>query len=71
MQTELVVFDLAGTTVKDNREIQTGIQHALKKHGIAVSKADVNSVMGISKPIAIKRLLEMHYAGGRGVSEQW
>jgi phosphonatase-like hydrolase len=71
MQTELVVFDLAGTTVKDNCEIQTGIQHALKKYGIVVSKADVNSVMGISKPIAIRRLLEMHYAGGRGVSEQW
>lgn len=71
MNTELIVFDLAGTTVKDNREVHKTLQHAMKKHGIDISMEDANTVMGIPKPIAIKRLLESRYKGERKISEQW
>jgi phosphonatase-like hydrolase len=71
MQVELVVFDLAGTTVKDNREVHKTLQYAMKKHGIEISLEDANSVMGIPKPIAIKKLLQTCYSGERIISDQW
>lgn len=58
MQIDLVVFDLAGTTVKDNQDVHKVLQAALKKKGITISLADANEVMGIPKPVAIKQLLE-------------
>lgn len=71
MQVELVVFDLAGTTVKDNREVHKTLQYAMKKHGIEISLEDANTVMGIPKPIAIKKLLQSRYTGERIISDQW
>jgi phosphonatase-like hydrolase len=71
MQVELVVFDLAGTTVKDNREVHKTLQDAMKKHGIEISLEDANTVMGIPKPIAIKKLLQSCYTGERKISDQW
>jgi len=71
MKAELVVFDLAGTTVKDNREVHKTLQHAMKKHGIEISLEDANSVMGIPKPTAIKKLLQTRYTGERVISDQW
>lgn len=59
MKIELVVFDLAGTTVQDNRDVHRILQFALRKHGVTISLEDANAVMGIPKPIAIKQLLEL------------
>lgn len=71
MKVELIVFDLAGTTVKDNREVHKTLQFAMKKHGVEISLEDANQVMGIPKPIAIKKLLETRYIGERTISDQW
>jgi phosphoglycolate phosphatase-like HAD superfamily hydrolase len=71
MGIELVVFDLAGTTVKDNKDVHRILQQALAKHGVAISIADANAVMGIPKPVAIRGLLEKRYQGNRRISEDW
>jgi phosphonatase-like hydrolase len=71
MKVQLAVFDLAGTTVKDERFVHKILQDALKKHEVDVSLNDVNEVMGIPKPTAIQKLLEKRYTGSRLVSLQW
>ncbi len=64
MKIRLVVFDLAGTTVLDNRNVERILQLALKKHGVFVKEEDANSVMGMPKPMAIRQLLSKYDAGG-------
>jgi phosphonatase-like hydrolase len=54
---ELVVFDMAGTTVNDEDSVSRCLQAALEAVGVAVSVADVNEVMGIAKPEAIRLLV--------------
>ena len=71
MQVKLVVFDLAGTTVKDDRNVHKVLQKALAIHGVSVSLEDCNDVMGLPKPIAIRDLLERRYEGSRPVTEPW
>ena len=60
MNPELIVFDLAGTTVKDNHDVHRALQKALEKFGISISIADANTVMGLPKPVAIRSLLNSH-----------
>lgn len=57
----LVVFDLAGTTIKDNQDVHRVLQNTLSKFGVSISLADANEVMGISKPVAIRMLLNKCY----------
>jgi len=57
MSLELIVFDLAGTTVKDNHDVHRALQNALAKYGVLISLDDANTVMGIPKPVAIRTLL--------------
>ncbi|HEY8937196.1 MAG TPA: HAD hydrolase-like protein [Cyclobacteriaceae bacterium] len=71
MKIELVVFDLAGTTVKDNKDVHRVLQHALVKHDVEISIEDANEVMGIPKPTAIRQLLEKCYTGNRQIDEEW
>lgn len=58
MQIELAVFDLAGTTVKENFDVQRTLQNAFKKSGLDITIEQANKVMGIPKPVAIRELLE-------------
>ncbi len=55
---ELVVFDIAGTTVQDNGEITVAFQKALKAFGYEAPAEKVNPLMGYKKTEAIKRLLK-------------
>jgi phosphonatase-like hydrolase len=55
---ELVVFDMAGTTVNDEDAVSRCVREALGVAGLAVSAADVNRVMGLPKPVAISMLIE-------------
>ncbi len=55
---ELVVFDLAGTTVKDNNDVQRALQKALAYFDVYASSDQVNAVMGIPKPLAIRTLMQ-------------
>ena len=57
MTIELVVFDVAGTTVHDADAVHACLQAALAAAGVRVSREAVNGVMGLPKPTAIRRLL--------------
>jgi phosphonatase-like hydrolase len=71
MAIELVVFDLAGTTVKDNQDVHRMLRHALSRHGVEISMDDANSVMGLPKPVAIRMLLEKRDEGSRPLTTDW
>lgn len=58
MQFKLIVFDLAGTTVKDRKDVHRVLQTAMKVHGVDITIEEANAVMGIPKPEAIRQLLE-------------
>ncbi len=53
----LVVFDMAGTTVKDDDTVLRAFQATLASAGVLVSRDEVNAVMGLTKPEAIRRLV--------------
>jgi phosphonatase-like hydrolase len=50
---ELVVFDLAGTTILDSGQIPAAFTAALAEHGIVVTSQEVKDVRGASKRQAI------------------
>ena len=54
---ELVVFDMAGTTVHDGDAVNASLRAALAAVGVEVDPAVVNSVMGLPKPEALRILL--------------
>ncbi len=61
---ELVVLDMAGTTVQDDDAVNRCLCAALAETGVGVTRDEVNEVMGLPKPIAIGLLLERRkYAG--------
>ena len=64
MNIQLVVFDMAGTTVRDDDAVNTSLREALAAVAV-VSRAEVNTVMGLPKPLAIRKLLELRQ-GGQG-----
>jgi phosphonatase-like hydrolase len=57
MQIELVVFDMSGTTVYDGDAVHRCLHDALHTAGVRVSRTEINLVMGIAKPLAIRTLL--------------
>jgi phosphonatase-like hydrolase len=71
MSIQLVICDLAGTTVQDNRDVHRVLQQALAKSGVTISIDDANEVMGIPKPTAIKSLLQKRYSGKRLITSSW
>jgi phosphonatase-like hydrolase len=72
---ELVIFDLAGTTVEDRGEVPAAFTAALAEHGIEVTPEQINGVRGASKRQALlhfiptgprqKLLAEQTYASFR------
>jgi phosphonatase-like hydrolase len=58
MDIELVVFDMAGTTVNDNDSVNRCLRSSLAGAGLSVTGAQVNAVMGLPKPTAIAILIE-------------
>jgi phosphonatase-like hydrolase len=62
---DLVVLDMAGTTVQDDDAVNRCLCAALSEAGLAVTRDEVNEVMGLPKPVAIALLLERRkYTGG-------
>ena len=59
MTIQLVVFDMAGTTVQDNDNVHAALQKAFAIEGIPVSRDEANDVMGYPKPVAIRELLKL------------
>ncbi|HXG90372.1 MAG TPA: HAD family hydrolase [Vicinamibacterales bacterium] len=60
MDIDLIVFDMAGTTVMDDDAVHRQLQAALAQVGVTASRHDVNAVMGMPKPHAIQALLTQH-----------
>ena len=58
MSIKLVVFDMAGTTVADDNDVAKVLRQAIAAFGCDVTIDDVNTVMGLPKPVAIQQLLE-------------
>ena len=54
---ELVVFDMAGTTIVDDGQVPEAFTAALAEHGIAVGPGDIRDVRGAAKRQAILDLL--------------
>ncbi len=63
---ELVVFDLAGTTVDDGDAVNASFRATLASWGIEADPAVVDTVMGLPKPEAIRLLLKQ-LGGPRGI----
>jgi phosphonatase-like hydrolase len=59
MSIRLVIFDMAGTTVKDSDNVHAALQKAFALEGIPVSRDEANEVMGYPKPVAIRDLLKL------------
>lgn len=57
MPLELVVFDMAGTTVNDGNAVNDCVRAALAEAGLHVSIEAVNAVMGLPKPETFRRLM--------------
>src|SRR5262245_41839823 len=60
MPIDLVIFDMAGTTVYDGDAVHAGLANALAEAGVRVARDQVNAVMGMPKPVAIRSLLSTH-----------
>jgi phosphonatase-like hydrolase len=58
MRIELVIFDIAGTTVNDDDGVNRCVRAALENVGLATTREAVNQVMGIPKPQALRHLIE-------------
>jgi len=58
MRVDLVVFDMAGTTVYDGDAVNICLRAALDGAGFGVTRDAVNEVMGLPKPEAIRLLME-------------
>ena len=61
MNTKLVVFDIAGTTIQDDGNVGAAFQYAMKSKGFDIPAAEVHKVMGYKKVLAIKMLLDAHF----------
>ena len=53
---ELVIFDMAGTTVKDEREVEECFMQAAAKTGLKTTSEKVIAMMGISKKVVFQTL---------------
>ncbi|HLP49454.1 MAG TPA: HAD hydrolase-like protein [Chitinophagales bacterium] len=67
MAIELVVLDMAGTTVEDKDNVHIALIDAFKKYEFSILREDANKVMGLPKPAAIQQLLKNDFGikGGR------
>lgn len=57
---ELVVMDMAGTTVRDGGEVPAAFRSALAAHGVAVTDDELAGVRGASKREVIRTLVTRH-----------
>jgi phosphonatase-like hydrolase len=57
---ELVVFDIAGTTVQDNGAVTYAFKSAFQHYGYPVKESEIELLMGYKKTKAIEILLKMY-----------
>lgn len=66
----LVVFDMAGTTVKDNDDVSKALIAAFAQVGIPIGLTETNPVMGYPKPVAVHQLLQDHWPDATQVTPE-
>lgn len=57
---QLVVMDMAGTTVRDAGEVPAAFRAAFATHGVALTDEEIGAVRGASKREVVARLLATH-----------
>jgi phosphonatase-like hydrolase len=70
MSIKLVVFDIAGTTVKDDHNVSKAFKAALKKYNYDVPLEMINPLMGYEKNQAITQMLHLHEADESKISAE-
>ena len=60
MSVKLVVFDIAGTTVKDDHDVSKAFQAAFLKFDYEVPLELIDPLMGYEKNMAIRQMLRLH-----------
>lgn len=60
---KLIVFDMAGTTVRDNDEVLKCFAEACEKEGIKALNSRLNALMGVSKLVVFKILWREQLGG--------
>nr|WP_121274081.1 HAD-IA family hydrolase [Pedobacter schmidteae] len=70
MSIKLVVFDMAGTTVKDENYVGLAFQQAMKHSGYEIPLKDINPIMGYEKPLAIKMMLQVYEPNTALITEE-
>jgi phosphonatase-like hydrolase len=60
MSIKLVIFDIAGTTVKDDHDLSKAFRAALLKSNYEVPLELINPLMGYEKNLAIRQILRLH-----------
>ncbi len=68
---KLVVFDIAGTTVKDHGEIAIAFKTAMKEKGYEVPVEKINPLMGYKKPEAISIMLHEYEPDVARITEDY
>lgn len=58
MAIKLVVFDIAGTTLKDDNVVAIAFRDAFLKNGYTIALQDAHPYMGVKKIIAVRLMLE-------------
>ncbi len=70
MDIQLVVFDIAGTTLQDNNDVHQSLEAALQEIGVYVTPEETAPVMGYPKPEAIRMLLQAKLPDAAAISPE-
>ncbi len=70
MNLKLAVFDMAGTTVHDDDAVHTHFAQALGCAGVQATRNELNAVMGLPKPEAIRLVLESRVSSKADISAE-
>ena len=63
---EMIVFDMAGTTVQDKNEVESCFLEAVNQTGLSTTHDEINSMMGWSKRTVFETLWKKQLPGASG-----
>jgi phosphonatase-like hydrolase len=58
---EMIVFDMAGTTIKDKNEVENCFLEAVNQTGLVTTREEINSMMGWSKLAVFEKLCKEQF----------